>query len=463
MSEAAVIPAQEWLSRAEGYITDEFKRARLSGAYAVVAGGAVVLEGAVGIDSRTGRPMTPDTPFEIGSVTKSLTALAILQLRDQGLLNLDDPVQRHLPWFRVADAKASERITIRHLLSHTSGLSPTSQGVVARDYDRIWPSIEAGVRELRTQRLKGEPGTRFAYANMGYAAAGAVVEAVSGRPWAEYIQSEILDPLGMRHSAADFSRAHDLQVATPHGWIFGRPAPVGHRALGPYLAPAGSTTVCSVRDLARYALACLGAAPIPKLSPGSLEEAQTGAVKIDENSAYGLGWVEQLTEEGQRVVWHNGGTEGSASVLMLLPAEGIAVILLCNTATRRLDPLATNLLAVVRGEDPKPVEATFEIGKVISLAWMGFMGLSLFLLLWLGLTIRADLAASTPAGWGRFVWVTLLAALPWWMALSLFPNMGAPPLSRLRLWPIDSILGMGGLLLSSALWWIWALVKLIWL
>ncbi|HYF80777.1 MAG TPA: serine hydrolase domain-containing protein [Symbiobacteriaceae bacterium] len=451
-----MIPSNELLQKVDQFMQQELRRHQLPAAYAVVAGGEVLLDGSY--DPAGGAtPVTPDTPFEIGSITKSMTATAILQLRDKGLLDLDAPVRRYLPWFRLASAEASARITIRHLLTHTSGISRGAQGsVVAQDYDRIWPSAEAGVRALGSVKPASAAGSRFAYSNMGYAVLGMVVEAVSGRPWAQYIQEEIMAPLGMTRSMADY-RTGPHAIATPHRWAFGRPVPVGHRLLGPYLAPAGSTTACSVTDLALYLAAHMGDRPLPGVTPESLTEAHSGvaAAAMAPNQCYGLGWVDQTNKNGERVIWHNGGTEGSSSIAMFAPAHGVGVVVLTSRFTQATDKLGAGMLGILRGKEAKPIRSGPDPFQMISLVVAGFALASAVLLVALARAVMI----GTPAGWGHVLGFGLPAAALWYLTTVAMPKMGDLPISKIRRWPIDSILAVGGTLLATSLWTIYALYR----
>src|SRR5262249_42193189 len=144
------------------------------------------------VDKRT--PATPRTIYRIASISKLFTSTAILQLRDQGKLQLDDPVAKHLPWFKVksrhADAPAA--VTVRHLLTHTSGLPRESPFPYWTDLK--FPTREQLMQALVTQESVYPPETKWKYSNLALALAGEVVAAVSGEPYEEYVQKHILDP-----------------------------------------------------------------------------------------------------------------------------------------------------------------------------------------------------------------------------------------------------------------------------
>ena len=169
--------------------------------------------------------MTPQTPFVIGSITKPFTALGITQLVEAGKIELDAPVQRYLPWFRVADPSASKLITVRELLYQTSGISQAST-LETWDWDNDDAAIERHVRLLAHAALLGPPGKTFAYANANYTTLGVIIQAVSGESYEDYVRAHIFAPLDMRHSYLSQEEAEHHGLATGHRWLFGFPVVV---------------------------------------------------------------------------------------------------------------------------------------------------------------------------------------------------------------------------------------------
>ncbi|HYG58783.1 MAG TPA: serine hydrolase domain-containing protein, partial [Symbiobacteriaceae bacterium] len=196
-------PAADRLSRLDQYLTTHVKAAGLPGASAAVVyrDQTLFLKGYGVRDLKSGEPVTPETVYPTGSNGKSFTGTAILQLVEQGKVKLDDPVKEYIPWFELARPGEADRITIRHLLSHTSGLRRNADTVVWQDPQRIRPSLEEGVRALRTERLWSEPWARYEYSNMNYVVLGRVVEVASGLSFGAYVQRYTLDPLGMQQTS----------------------------------------------------------------------------------------------------------------------------------------------------------------------------------------------------------------------------------------------------------------------
>lgn len=235
------------IDRIDRFVEGERQASGIPGiALAIVnEGGAIHLRG-FGHDGR-GHPVGADTPFPIGSLTKSFTALLVRQAIEAGRLEADAPVQRYLPWFRVADAD-SGRITLRHLLNQTSGFSRA---------DGLAPLLQAGsagietlARGLGTVPLDRPVGERFEYSNLNFVVLGAVLQSVTGRSWQELVRDQVLRPLAMSRSFTDHDAARQAGMTALHRVWFG--VPVEQRlALPPGFAPTGGL-VASADDMARY-------------------------------------------------------------------------------------------------------------------------------------------------------------------------------------------------------------------
>jgi len=295
-------------------------------------------------------------PFDLASVTKSFTALAVMQLVEQDKIDLDKPVRTYLPWFSVADETVATRITVRHLLTHTSGLSTLSgrKQLLSRD---VGPAaLEAAVRELAGERPTAKPGERFQYSNANYAAAAVVVAAVSGIPFDRYVEDRIFAPLGMRNSFTSEVAAASHGLATGHRQWFGYPVaapglPYTHADLG-----AGGL-FASAEDLARYLTALLNGGELDGkriLSADGVEELFRPAVEIRPDLHYALGWFVRK-RHGKRIVYHGGDNPHFHADLVLAPDEGVGVAVLMNAnspaSARRLSLTSHNVMALVRGKD----------------------------------------------------------------------------------------------------------------
>ncbi|NTU64096.1 MAG: beta-lactamase family protein, partial [Chloroflexi bacterium] len=284
----------------DAYIEGQVKDLNLPGlAFAIVHGDQIAHLKTFGIADPSGRPITPQTSFLLASVTKSFTALAIMHLVEAGQIDLDAPVQRYLPWFRVADADASARITVRHLLNQTSGLSAlTGNGYfITRDSDDA--AQGRFVRGLSTASLSFAPGTNYEYSNANYATLGVIVGAVSGESYEQYVKDHIFTPLDMQNSFMYRDEAKQHGMATGYTYLFGVPTAIELPDLRGDMAAAG--VIASAEDMGHYLIALLNAGRYQDnsiISPEALAQLwQRPAGKAGEGRAYyGMGW--QVWVEG---------------------------------------------------------------------------------------------------------------------------------------------------------------------
>ena len=290
-------------------------------------------------DHATLRPIDRDTVFRIASISKTLTAIGVMKLRDEGLLALDQPVNSYLKSIRVESPPNAPEVTIRHLLTHTSGI-----GEVPRVSD-LWRREAWGagqpytapqdLAELYRGALHTEiaAGTKWTYANHGFAILGQLVEDVSGRPFADYMREQVLRPLGMERADYARSEAVSQTLATGYHWVFGR-----FRAIKDYditLFGAGSV-LAPVADMLEYAtwLAHVGRdADRGVMAPATLSEMMSPQYSVDPRLA-GMGLAFFLDRFGtHRVCGHDGNNPGFASALLVAPDDEVGVVALTNTSS----------------------------------------------------------------------------------------------------------------------------------
>jgi CubicO group peptidase (beta-lactamase class C family) len=295
---------------------------------AIVHNGRVIYQRGLGMVG-TSRPMTPQTPLLIGSLSKSFTALSVMQLVERGLLDLDAPVQQSIPWLRLADPDASASMTVRHLLTHTSGISRYAGRELLGGHRKR--TTEQSVRDLHGLHLSRPMGSSFEYSNTNYLIAGLVVERVSGQPFADYVQQHIFHPLGMQHSSASEDTARRSGLATGYRWWFGVPVP--YRA--PYLEDAvpAAFIAASSEDMARYLRALLSGGTfdgVSVLSPAGIAEMhRPQTASTSPGSYYALGWrVEKL---GSTLIMRHGGEISNfMGEIVLVPERNLGVVVLTN-------------------------------------------------------------------------------------------------------------------------------------
>jgi CubicO group peptidase (beta-lactamase class C family) len=321
---------------------DEYIMARMRAdhipgvALAIVQGDQIVYLKGYGRADQSGRRVTPQTPFLIGSITKTFTALAVMQLVEAGRVDLDAPVQRYLPWFRVADPKASARITVRMLIEQTSGLPQLPTFVTW-----TWPNdpdiLERHVRLMANTNLVFPPGQGFAYSNANYVTQGVIVQAVSGQTYEDYIRQHIFAPLDMQHSYVSQQEAMRDGMASGYRWWFGYPVPVTL----PYKRsnlPAGFA-ISSAEDMAHYLIAQLNGGRYRTrtvLSPAGIASMQAEPPP----GTYGLGW-ESVRIEGRRLINFDGATGNFQASVFIDPESRVGVFVAAN-AMSALDGLSSS-------------------------------------------------------------------------------------------------------------------------
>ncbi len=289
-------------------------------AYAVVADGTITSGGAHGV-VKVGddREVTPDTAFLTGSISKSFTALAIMQLVEADRIDLDAEASRYLDGF---SGRPAGTITIRQLLSHTSGFS-TLQG-----NSRIASEVTGADDELalRVDQLAGmtpahEPAERWEYSNLNYQILGRLVEVVSGLDYQTYVATSILEPVGMDHSFVADGEVHE-SMATGHRPWFGTKRPLADNTTDRGTAPQGGI-VASANDLARYLQMMMNGEDDVLSAEGKALMMRPAS----QASPYGFGW---FVSSGNGTVWHDGTSVGFETLATMVPAEKTAVVVLVN-------------------------------------------------------------------------------------------------------------------------------------
>lgn len=278
-------------------------------------------------------PMTPATLFRIGSVTKVFTATAVMQLRDQGKLRLDDPVSRHLPGFMIQNPfPNAPPITVWHLLTHTAGLPREAAFPYFTEHE--FPERDEIMTAMATQSLIHSPGTQYKYSNLGMFVLGTLIEEVSGESYQDYITRHIFSPLGMSHSSIDPPIGQTDLLAT----AYMRRQPDGSRQVMDHyetrgMAAAGSI-VSSVEDMARFAALNLrrenSTADGDILSTSTMHDMHRPHwVYEDWTGGMGLGF-RVAYRKGKTTVSHGGWIGDHRTHLLMVPTDRLAVIAMTN-------------------------------------------------------------------------------------------------------------------------------------
>jgi CubicO group peptidase (beta-lactamase class C family) len=306
----------------------------------------VVENGRVVHERAFGAAMTPDTPVVIGSLSKAFTATAVLQLVDDGKLELDAPVQRYLPEFRLADDAAASRITVRQLLHQSSGIPATAPRAEPRDGVTLADHVAA----LSGTAPVAAPGARHIYASPNYQILGLLVERVGGKSFAEFLQQRIFTPLRMTRTFTDADAARAAGLADGHNLWFGIPVPSSYEHEPDRLPTASIIT--TARDLGRFVSAQLGEGA-PLLTPESLRVMHTGVAPA-EGFTYAMGWREGPTA-GVPSLWHGGALPSYRGAVVLIPARKLGVVLLTNSSSMFADhtrEIASGTIALLHGKQP---------------------------------------------------------------------------------------------------------------
>lgn len=339
----------------------------------VVAGDDLVWARGFGhADIASDRPMQTDTRFRMASHSKLFTATAIMQLREEGKLRLDDPVVDYLPWFTFQTAAGDDPpVTIEHLLTHSSGL-PREAGAHWTELD--FPTAEE-IRDLMANReAPFSPEVRWKYSNLAYTIAGMIVEEVSGMTWADYLQANIFGPLGMNASSVDLP---DARLATPYGSRM----PDGTRMVFPFVDARGMAAATgltsTVEDMARFVSAQFRSGPRGGdrlLSTASLREMHR--VRMLENhwsSGQGIGFSVRRVD-GKLYVGHGGGYPGYTTNTTIQLDSRVGVIVLTNTNDSNPSQIGRELMSTV-GEAVAKATATEPDQVAWDPAWERFAGL----------------------------------------------------------------------------------------
>ena len=422
------------------FVEAEIDTQRIPGlALGIVEGDRIVHMRGFGKADESGRPVSPQTPFIIGSLSKSITALAIMQLVEAKKLDLDAPVQRYIPWFRVADEEAAAQITVRHLLNQTSGLSTKTGRSFQGNGDTSDVALERAVRKLSTVHLTKPVGSTHQYSTINYSVLGLIVQTVSGQSYERYIKERIFGPLEMRHSFTSEAEAEPQGLATGHNYWFGRPA----AADVPYnrgLLPAGYL-ISSAEDMAHYLIAQLNDGryrDAAVLSPSGTAELHRPAVPTPEpNTSYGMGWFVGPVN-GIPAVFHQGETFNYHANIVLIPGSQRGVVVLMNAENSldlfirgRMGTVAEGVASLLEGQAPASPPSNTGI-FVVYAALLGVIVIQAGGMIRSAASLRRRRVPSGRFGWKSRTGVALALNLGWaLLILVLLPKQFGLPLVTL--------------------------------
>ncbi len=321
------------------YVRGEMTRWTVPGvAVGILRDGQRELHGYGLASIETEQPVRPDTLFQIGSISKVYTATLVMRLVEESKLALDEPIVTYLPDLKLADAQARKTITLRHLLSHTSGLF----GDYFDDFGMGDDALTRAIATFGTLRQQYAPGALWTYCNTGFGLAGAIIERVTGQPFETAMRERLFKPLGLERS---FYFAHEA-IVYPHA--------IGHNQLHPgadehevarlYPLPrwvnAAGGIISNVNDLLTFAefhlrdgITSDGTRLLSAESALAMRQEQTRAANFAEG--YGIGWALRTTSDEHgivKVVEHGGSTNGFQAKLVLVPSRNFAIAILTNSS-----------------------------------------------------------------------------------------------------------------------------------
>lgn len=344
-----------------GYMDSYMEKNSLTGiSIGMVLNGELAYTRAFGIsDMEKGARVTETSMFHSASISKTFVAMAVMQLQERGLLELDKPVSEYLPYFRLKDERY-RNMTIRLMLSHTSGMPDV--------YDYEWDkpkyhegALEEYVRSLYDNELLWEPGERFAYSNIAYEVLGDVIAKISGTPFENYMKENIFKLLGMNNTGYLIKEVPQEELTAPHVIDINAGYEPKKNEYYPYnrIHAPSSTLWSNPSEMCRYAIANLNRGSfngIRLLKPESYEAMWCPAAETGWGTAkVGYSWF-MREYKGIDLIYHTGGDTGYCSNLVLIPEKASALSLFCNCDNMNLSMVTDYILDVMLGFEVQPIK-----------------------------------------------------------------------------------------------------------
>ena len=363
MSSAAPARAQTKADAIDDLVAKYHEYDMFNGAVLVAESGEVLYEKAVGLaNAEWNVPNSLDTKFRIGSVTKQFTAALILQLVEEGKIDLEDPITAYLPDY---PAKHGDRVTIHQLLTHTSGIPSYTSMPEMEVFSRTAYEPDSFLTNFWDRDLQFEPGAEWSYNNSGYFILGVIVEKLTGQDYDDALRTRILDPAGLHDTGYDrFEEVIDKRASgyTRFGGRLERASFLDSSV--PYSAGMMYSTV---RDLYKWDQSLYAGALFDKDETAALWFGPHVDVPGEASGGYGYGWFTRTVQLGDtevEVVEHGGGIPGFITGFWRIPADGHTIIAMDNTSSQQVGDLVHGIAAILYGE-PAP-EPKRPIADVIS-------------------------------------------------------------------------------------------------
>ena len=332
------------------YVQGQWQSSKIPGlAVSVIQNNQIIYHADDGYaDTSAKRPVTSSTLFELGSNTKAFTALAILQLENQGLIAGQAPVSRYLPWFWMQYQGQRAVITVDQLMHHTSGIAAETIGTIPAS--TATNALPDTVHMLVGTALKHRPGLVFEYATINYDVLGLIIESVTGQSYGQYIRDQLLVPLGLTHTyvGRDSLKRADLPIG--YKIFFGNPA----RYDAPDYrgnTPAGYI-ISNQEDMIRWSEIQLGTVPVPTTLKQLILQSHLPDRSVSpapDGSSYAGGW--SVFQIGSGEISHDGSNPNFSSFIGLLPTQNIAVVVLANMDYNNTHDIGQGVVDLILGRD----------------------------------------------------------------------------------------------------------------
>lgn len=451
----------------QAYLVKEFETAGFpGGAYAVVEGGKLVAAEGIGYAELKGkREATPETVYAAASIAKALTATAVLKLVEEGRIELDKPVVYYLPWFLYKDKQESDRVTIRHLLTHSAGVSRYSaDGAIYRDIDKNRNSLEGAARELRWVSMNSAAGERGQYCNTCFNLLGLVIEGVTGQAYEAYMEQHLFKPMGMNHTAYHPERITGAPIAKEYGYLFGfrKEMPPYWEMFGTSQAPEGGV-YSNVLDLGKFLSAVMGYSGDPFMASGKLRSyTQNGVIASDlSDSMYTEAGFEASELHGTRILSKSGEGMGSSSDLFIMPEREIGVVLLIGESNgERRSRISEGIASILLGKQGESVAGVPNYLRILGIISLGFVAISLALiiLMWISAVRHRKHGFQVKRRWAvtvRLCFYGILSVPFWFLLLKIRPSEAG-----FYGYPYDFAIAMIALSTTFSLWALYSVVLL---
>jgi CubicO group peptidase (beta-lactamase class C family) len=345
--------AQDKAAKIDEFVGLYHRTQDFDGTVLVSEKGRIIFKKGFGLANREwDLPLTPEAKFRLGSITKQFTSMLIMQLVEQKKIDLQGKLSSYLPYYRK---DVGEKVTVHHLLTHTSGIPSYT-----RDFERVREAyrdpypVDEFVKKYCSDDLEFEPGSQYRYNNSGYFILGAIIEAVTGKPYAEVLQGKILDPVGMKNTGYD--RPVPIIKNRASGYTVTFDGYENAEYLNMSLPYAAGALYSTVEDLYLWDQALY----TDKLLSRDMKEIMFAPhVAAGGGAHYAYGWVVSKrtfpgTKEEVKIIAHGGGINGFSTFIERLPEDRSLVVILSNTPGASLGAISEGIIAILYGKTYTP-------------------------------------------------------------------------------------------------------------